>query len=284
VTHQCEATSCGKPTTTTLCHDHQGQLLKLADDFPSWIDDLVTTLTRQGRTTTGTTTPSDEAPIPFNPRAGTAFRHITTTLIRWQERIADHTGQPVRITEPMHAATWIAHTLHRFHARNLPDAGQLLTALNDHTKTISKIVDRPERKWYAGRCGKLTTTFHDNDTFTIGECPRELYADTETGTITCPLCGGTHDIATRQATLLTQAKEKLATATEAARAIVVWSDYQRGENRLVKRIGTWADRGRITQHGTIPQGGKDRPLYRIGDILDLLAEDDHDTKAKTATA
>jgi hypothetical protein len=50
-----------------------------------------------------------------------------------------------------------------------------------------------------------------------------------------------------------------------------------GTSIQVNRLYTWANRRIIVAHGTDAQG---RPLYRIGDILDLLAKMDASKKEK----
>lgn len=52
--------------------------------------------------------------------------------------------------------------------------------------------------------------------------------------------------------------------------LLVRQGVERGENKLVKRISKWLERGHIQTHGIVAEAGGDRPLYRLRDILDLL--------------
>lgn len=272
----CAAMNCARPVhSTMLCDDCLADLVRIINNTDWIIDQLRNSHTRQQRffKTTGARA-TTETPVPFNDRAHHTQADYTAVITRWQERLADHLGLPVRYLNPIAAAAWMWTAIDTRGIAKFIDAGHMLRDLESvHREALTVINKAPER-WFAGKC---SAAYLEGQ-----ECPQDLYADNLTGTITCSLCGTHHDIANRRHALFEAAKEVSATATEAARAIVVWTDYLRGENKLVRRIGMWAARGQIEQRGTIRQDGKDRPLYRIGDIQALLAADLDNTKAKTA--
>lgn len=140
----------------------------------------------------------------------------------------------------------------------------LLGELLDVERRLRKIVDRPADKWYAGKCSAADDT---------GICTQELYAAVDRGSIDCPACDTRHDVGARREFLLREAKDYLVTATEAAGALLAWTDYDGTEENLIKRIGKWRERERLTSKGDATIGGKTRPLYRLGDIQSLMVAD-----------
>lgn len=145
------------------------------------------------------------------------------------------------------------------------DGPMMLDEFTDLERRLARLVDRPAERWYAGIC---SAPIGDDE-----HCPAEVYARADRGHIECQECGEQHDVQARREYLLGEAENVLATASEAARAVTVWSDYDRGETRLVRRISDWQRRKRIETRGHVEELGRMRPTYRIGDILDLLADD-----------
>lgn len=265
----CAAGGCTKPTTAGLCHDHLTEMLAGLADTDSLFANLQVSFLRQARYSTPGGKGGGSSPLMFNEAARDALVDYTTVLLRWQGRLADHLGVPVRYTQPLAAAAWCWTAITTRGMGDWVDAGHMYDDLATTIRAVHRRIDRPRDRWYAGRCSTLVT----KDDGTIVECPRELYATAETGFITCPLCRTNHPVADRRRYLLDAAEEVLLTAAEAARAVVVWTDYERGENKLVKRISKWLERGRIQTHGTVAEAGGDRPLYRLRDILDLLDQE-----------
>lgn len=156
-------------------------------------------------------------------------------------------------------------------------ASEMLDEMLDLERRLRRLVDRPAERWYAGKCG--VTDEDDQD------CVAELYATAKSGTLVCPVCGITHDVGERREVLLTEAREILVTATEAAGALMAWTDYDGSEKKLVDRIRKWRDRDRLVTHGSVNQCGKDRDLYRLGDIEEmLLREARHDQDRRIGAA
>lgn len=145
-----------------------------------------------------------------------------------------------------------------------PWGGQLVDDIVHLERNLARFVDRPADRWYAGKC---SAPLDDG-----GLCERELYARTDTGTLRCKVCGTEHDIAARRDFLLDEAKEYFVTATEAAGALLAWTDYDGSESKLVDLIRKWRDRDKLDVQDVTSLHGKDRHLYRLGDIQELLVQ------------
>jgi hypothetical protein len=147
-----------------------------------------------------------------------------------------------------------------------------LDEMLDNEKRLRRLVDRPADRWYAGKCSATDES---------GEhCNAELYATQDRGTIDCRACGIRHDVADRRDFLLAEAKDYLVTATEAAKALMSWTEYDGSENKLVDRICKWRDRDQLEIRDVTSLNGRDRHLYRLGDIQKLLIGDAQDTQAR----
>jgi len=141
---------------------------------------------------------------------------------------------------------------------------------------LSNMVDRPPSRWYAGKCSATDESGN--------YCTAELYAQTDKGTIDCPACDTRHDVSVRRDILLREAKGYLVTATEAASALMSWTDYDGTEERLVDRIRKWRDREKLEVADVTSLYGRDRHLYRLGDIQDLLVKHAQRQQQQTLSA
>lgn len=144
----------------------------------------------------------------------------------------------------------------------------MLSEFLDLERRLTRFVDRPADKWYAGRCGVTVSSEEGEETY----CPAELYASEDRAVIDCPACDIRHDVAERREVLLKEAKHVLVTATEAASALIAWTDYGGSADKLVDRIRKWRGSGRLEDCGNVTVGGKERSLYRLGDVQGLLIE------------
>lgn len=144
----------------------------------------------------------------------------------------------------------------------------MLDELLDLERRLTRAVNRPPERWYAGKCSALVLD-PDNPK---ALCQVDLYAQEDRGFIVCPGCDAKHDVAERRDFLLTEAKDYLVTATEAAGALMSWTDYAGSESKLVDRIRKWRDRDKLEVRDVTSLNGRDRHLYRLGDIQELLVE------------
>lgn len=131
------------------------------------------------------------------------------------------------------------------HHRAGPEAVEEITSVITSAK---RLVDRPPARWYAGRC----------------PCGTDLEPITGATTISCPGCGTAYDARTRREELLDIAADQLATATELARTVTSLG----GVTCTPSMVRNLAARGRLTVGG---HDRTERPMYRVGDLLDVLA-------------
>lgn len=101
-------------------------------------------------------------------------------------------------------------------------------------------------------------------------CREDLWvpAGTAAGTVRCPACRAQVDVESRRTWLLQQVEDMLLPATELARAI-----DGLGVEMTPERLRKWAERGRLSERGRRLIGGRALPVYRVGDVLDLVNAD-----------
>lgn len=133
----------------------------------------------------------------------------------------------------------------------------------DLERRLGRMINRPPDRWYAGKCSAVDAH---------GQCTVDLYATADRGVITCPGCETRHDVGERREILLAEAKDYLVTATEAAGALIAWTDYDGSENKMVDRIRKWRDREKLEVREVTSLLGRDRHLYRLGDIQELMVQ------------
>lgn len=133
-----------------------------------------------------------------------------------------------------------------------PEAEQVYDELLAALLQVRQVVDTAPATAYAGPCDV---------------CGRDMYANPDAAEVTCRLCALTYPMASRRQWLLKAAEDRLERAALIARVLSAFG-YQVTRHR----IGTWRDRGKIEARDKDSIG---RPLYRVGDVWDLLeAEDD----------
>lgn len=188
--------------------------------------------------------------------------------------------------------------------RASPAGLECLRQVLDVEMALGRLVDRPRDRWYAGVCSAELDLPHDGATCScychdgIGyecevaggcglewhgpECSEHLYAKAEDGDVECPACGTVWPVQERRDFMLAAAENELAPASLIARAVTLLSDYSNDAGRLHDRIRKWAERNRIAAMTHERIDGRERPLYRIGAVLDLLAEDARQAEEKAA--
>lgn len=166
----------------------------------------------------------------------------------------------VRMSRHITSATW---------------ASVLLDELLDLERRLRRFVDVPPSRWYAGPC----TAGQSNLTFTA-LCGADLYAVLDRDEVTCSECEATYSITERRAWLLAAADDRLEPASAIARAVKVLGDYPHPESWLAQRIRQWSARKQLEVRGSIKLAGRLRPTYRIGDVLDLVADDTRESQLR----
>lgn len=292
---------CERPTTgAKLCGDCEKTLAYALVNVAAYYDDLTTVATKATRYGSGALTrgtPGKEQPLPVDGR----FLSVTGdgTEVRWGvwnsiatwcrivmteaprrfgptcDRVCLHTSCAAirRTAWPRNTTrSMLAYLDRQFRFIVRAEwADEFLDEMLDNERRLRRIVDRPADRWYAGKCSIGTDEVH---------CTAELYAIAGKTTVVCPACEYEHDVTTRRDFLLKQARDYLVTATEAAQALLSWTDYDGTETKLVDRIGKWRDREQLDVADVTSLNGRDRHLYRLGDIQDLLVEAAQRAQAK----
>jgi hypothetical protein len=118
-----------------------------------------------------------------------------------------------------------------------------------HATILVEITIRqpPPALWYAGPCD---------------HCHRDMYARYGMAEVTCLSCNLLYDVEDRRRWLLTVVEDRLERAVTICRAL-----SGLGHEVSRHRLGMWQTRGLITPRG---HDAKGYPLYRVGDVLDVL--------------
>jgi hypothetical protein len=283
---------CGKPTAgAVLCPSCQPTLAIAIANVSAYYEDLTTISTKAARYgSQGATKGSlgKAQPLPVDTRFldvtgdGTQVRYdVWASVVAWCKVVME--DQP-EVSGPVCAdcihgscalirrRRWPRNTIRSMCAYfdrqfrwiiREEWAASFLDEMLDNERRLCRMVDRPADRWYAGRCSAADEH---------GVCAAELYAVADKGSVTCRACETVHDIATRREFLLTEAKDYYVTATEAAVALLAWTDYDGSETKLVDRIRKWRDREVLDVRDVTSLAGRDRHLYRLGDIQELMVD------------
>lgn len=205
----------------------------------------------------------DESPVPWNEKAASARDELLRTLTEAADAIATKRQlfRPLNTWEAL--GRWLAEQVSWMRAQ--PDGPDMHRHLIDRLRAADRVVDAPSMRAFVGRC---PTEIADDDGNTT-TCDTELWAPPGryTSDVKCRACGTAHPIADRRRSLLGRADDMLLPRTDLARAL---SGF--GVEITPKQLENWTTRGRLSTHGyTNTRPG--RPLYRVGDVLDLLAAD-----------
>lgn len=248
--------SCGahRSDNTCLCADCNTELATLLGDVPALVDELTTTLTGQQRFEQQMpSVKSSEHALPYNISASNMLHELHAELsvivercIKQQVRSVDYRNTtPGKSSQSI--SSWLLWRVDGIAAH--PWAAETLHALRRINDRALLVIDRPPDRTFAGPCD---------------ECGRDLYASAGRPTVECRACGLTYDLTARREWLLHAVDDQLATATEIARALTSLDMPVTSE-----RIWQWRHRERIKQRGT---DRRQRPLYRVGDVVTLLIE------------
>lgn len=287
---------CGNPvrdaTLCTACGLRLDNALDQITDHHGLGWDLDIALTRQARITRtgGRPTPDEDrdeqrqmpgtlrpTPAPYDQRAADAARTLRAALHTWAQIAAHETGVhsptnrrgigPVcrrcphpsclripAIPTPPATITGLAAWLRPRVGwlRHHPHAQRALDDILDTVNTARAAVDRPAERLYAGPCD---------------QCRNDLYARAGARIVECVDCDLVYEVEARRAWLLRSAEDVLASATEIARAITRF-----GQPVTPDAIRGYVHRGQLLAHGHRMIGKREIPTYRLGDVLDVLAQ------------
>lgn len=244
--------------TTTLCGQCLTQLVTALHSIAELWEELDNVRCRQTKYSRGRVGGrSAHKPLPWVD-VTEQESIVSDTLTSWVDE-AERCGlpampAPIRGPLQVHQAIWLA-AQDRW-ARQYEEAFMLYDEAQHIAQLLAAAVDRPADARYVGPC----------HTQLEGEpCDAELYARPGAAAVICPACDTFHDVATRHEQLLEAAQDRLETAAVCARAVTIWGEPVRAD-----RIRKWKQRGRISVKA---HDGAGSPLYRLGDVIDLVRED-----------
>lgn len=247
----CHVDQCGRPVEDAwVCSTCAGDLEADLAELPALSNDLdlvLARLTAYGDRMMGGPGANRKI-IPFDARASDVKNAMHAILVSWtrlcfEERPGINADWPA--DEIGHLAVFVLAQVEwlRHH-----EAGhEAVDEIRGAVERVRLVVDRPPDRWYAGACD---------------QCGVDLYVRVGTFAAVCR-CGSTYDVPTRRSWLLDKAEDVLCNATDMSRAL-----SNLDQPVTADRIWKWRERGQLLEHARDRRG---RPLYRVGDIRDLLA-------------
>lgn len=264
---------CGAPTgdSERLCRAHSADLaadLSAVEDYLA--AELDVTRTRQSRTVADRHGGrSAERPLPWNEHASVVASYLNTTLNAWAldvSRIGEDERDPLAghdYTDTVAVAGWLRRNLSTL--RRHPDAGQAHEDLVHAVARARRAIDRPAEKVFAGPC---------NAEIDGQVCNEDLYGRPGQPVVACRSCGARHDMVKRREWMLAVVEDEVAYSGLLA-GLVTSLGVPVGSSTIRRYAAT----GRIK---VISVDAKRRPLYRIGDVLDVLLRRHATTTADSA--
>lgn len=139
-------------------------------------------------------------------------------------------------------------------------AGEILDEMLDTASQMQRMVDRPADKLFVGYCT---------------EDDEPLHARIGAPSTKCRVCEKEFGVEASRDAMWVEAQDRLATASEIARAI----SWLGKESVSAERIRKWVERDRLERRGTIILNGRELPTYRIGDVAALVEAASRDREA-----
>lgn len=253
-----ECLACSAPTMGVwLCRTHTRHLFETLNRFPGLVADLETTTAKLDRMVrnVGGTSKGGAQPVIVNFDAAELLTETRRWLLTWTHNATQaRTRAMLRSFSLPHMAVYLRESMPAM----LPaqPVGAMYDELLELTRRITRVIDLPPDRagWdYAGPCGAV---------FDNGTCPNQLWVRHGETTTTCERCGTSWDVTERRTGALAAAENLQATAGTISRALTA-----AGQTVTVNMIYHWRSRGQLTPAETNKTG---QPLYRVGDVLDIL--------------
>jgi hypothetical protein len=263
--------ACGRPTADGVacqgCAYKAGDRLHTIVDIAPAARDIAHGFAHHGTGGGGGGKPGSK--LPFNLTATAKLDGVQNALTGWVRHIAAERGldvpRPVDLGDDVLvlAAGWLAG--HVEWMRHRQEAGDFLADVGAAVRVVTGIARGPASQRYLGPCGAPQWIENLGGEAGCRElegppCEGDTYAREGAQHGACRSCGATVSTADRQAWLDGEVRSHAFRATEIGKAY--------GVN--VNTIRSWAARGLLVPHG---HDGEERPLFNVGDVLDLAAAD-----------
>lgn len=243
---------------------------RVVDERPGLCADLDLTISRQHKLAApGPANRSGETPVPFHEGASDAAAELRRVVIRWARAIdAANPHLTLTATSVAGAAAWLSR-LPNLLAED-PRAGVMYREVMRAVEQAVRVVDREPDRVYLGQCG--AEIGYDEESAIVEVCEGDIYAPADTDVMQCRWCGAIWEVSARRDYLLVHVEDQLATANEASRAL-----SRLGRPVAAATIRSWVHREKLMQYAPRSSDRRRQPLYRIGDVLELLAAAAEDT-------
>jgi hypothetical protein len=168
------------------------------------------------------------------------------------------------MTDPIaKLATWLAGNVEWM--RHRAEVDEFLTDVEACHRVVRSIARGPAEQKFLGPCGAPIWTENLGGESGMRElegppCDGDVYAYRGARTGRCKTCGAQVDTSEREAWLDGEVRQHVFRAAEIANAYGV----------KVDTIRSWHTRGQLANHGSDVDG---RPLFNVGEVLDLAAAD-----------
>jgi hypothetical protein len=250
-----------------VCRTCTGRLRRLLADLLGLMEDLDIALAKCARFGDSVGGRSTSTALAFGYAASEAGYVARQTILVWVDWVTAVRGHDVPTTWSgvaayLHqAAGWIAAH---------PDGPQIVDELTAAITQARRTIDRPAERHYIGTCGGLIEAADLTGALGAADCTQELYAHADRDTVDCPRCGTAWQVRARQDAMLARIRDHELNAADMARAV-----DGLGIDLNPERIRQWKRRGVLEvacdADGRPHADVKGRPLYRVGDILDIVA-------------
>jgi hypothetical protein len=274
----CAVEDCDQPSPGAyVCRSCGSRLARDLGDVAALARELETSLAKESRfpPRPGASRPrpksqdDEESPLPWDQRARDAGFQLRSTVVGVVRTLLESgADDPPAVVLPGVAscghrgcagvceqrwpqdemASMAAWLLARVQAiRKHPAGGELVDELRLAVREVRRAVDRPPDMLFAGLC----------------DCGERLWLRPGARSLTCPVCGAMRPVTDRAEMLLASAVDRLARGPHIASFLSIVL----GHTVRASAIRKWAHREKLEAVSVDVRG---RPLYRVGDVLDLV--------------
>ena len=274
---RCERPMADQAWACSSCGSRAGdQLNDIADMTPA-ARDIATGQSHRAGGSGGSGKPGSR--LPFDLGATSKLDAVQGELITWARHVTETRGihGPGIHGDPIaRFATWLGG--HVEWMRHRQEADEFLAAVDSCLRVVRSIARGPAEQKYLGPCGAdrkhadlCGETVCYEDDFTLNctcwchtdepsTCEGDVYAYRGSRVGRCRTCGAEVATGDREAWLDGEVRSHAFRAAQIAEAYGVNANT----------IRSWAARGQLVPHGHDPE---DRPLFNVGEVLDLAAAD-----------
>lgn len=236
------------------------------DHLQGLVADLDDTIARLTSTAVGigVASRSAETPIPYHQAASKLGVQLRRDVLNWAQRFAaanDHLEFVAATTQDM--ARWMAMfpNLLAMH----PEAGAMAACLLDRISEVRRMVDRRPDRVYVGPCDGAGA----DDVKGVEPCGSDLLAEPGLSWCRCNVCGREYHVKQRRDWLLASLEDHMGNSAYVSMVVTGL-----GVKVSASTIREWVRRKKLRPAYWAPPAtpdGKPRPMYRVGDVVDVAA-------------